>query len=107
MGKTILITEDQENILELLTAIFSDTGYKIISAKDGEKALNMVYLYKPDIILLDIQLPKVNGFDVCNSIKSNPALSRTKVLMLSSQAQECDFQKAWEGWSAGIIRDKE
>lgn len=95
--KKILIVEDEENILELLSAIFGDLGdYRIHCARDGEEALRIARLDNPDIILLDILLPKINGHEVCKSVKSDPAMSHTKILMLSGMAQNSDRRKAQE-----------
>ena len=95
MTKKILIVEDEEIILELLSEIFGDLGdYRILCAKDGEEALRIARDNKPDIILLDVLLPKINGHEVCKLVKSDPAISRTKVLILSGMAQNSDSQKA-------------
>jgi two-component system, OmpR family, alkaline phosphatase synthesis response regulator PhoP len=102
--KKILIVEDEKDILELLLAVFSDFGdYRILSAMDGEEALRLVRVDNPDIILLDIQLLRLNGYEVCKSVKSDPTMSHTKVLMLSGMAQNYDRQKAEEAGADGYI----
>ena len=106
MGKianTILVVEDNESIRELMIAIFSDTGYEIYQARDGKEALKMVSKHNPDVVLLDIQLPEINGFDVCESIKCNQVSLHTKILMISSQSQKFDLQKAKEVGADGYI----
>jgi len=103
LGKKILVVEDQENILDLVKAIFSDSGYQILCARDGSEAINMANRHNPDIVLLDIQLPKVNGLDVCNSMKNSSELSRPKVLMLSGHTQKHDFHKAAEMGADGYL----
>lgn len=104
MTKKILIVEDEEDILELLSAIFEEFGdYGVLRARDGEEALRIARVDNPDIILLDIQLPKLNGYEVCKSVKSDPAMSPTKVLMLSGMAQNSDWQKAQEAGADGYI----
>ena len=92
----IQIVEDEEDVRELLSEIFGDLGdYRILCARDGEEALRIARAHNPDIILLDIQLPKMNGHEVCKSVKSDPAMScHTKVLMLSGMAQNSERQKA-------------
>jgi two-component system alkaline phosphatase synthesis response regulator PhoP len=102
--KKILIVEDEEDVLELLFATFGDLGdYRILCARDGEEALRIARVDNPDIILLDIQLPKLNGYKVCKPVKSDPAMSHTKVLMLSGMAQNSDRQKAQEAGADGYI----
>jgi DNA-binding response OmpR family regulator len=101
--KKILVVEDHENILDLLKAIFRDSGYQIFCVRDGSEALNIANMYKPDIVLLDIQLPKINGLDVCNSMKRSTVLSNTKVLMLSGRTQNSDLNQAHEMGADGYI----
>jgi two-component system alkaline phosphatase synthesis response regulator PhoP len=91
----MLIVEDEDDVLELLFTIFDDLGgYRILCARDGEEALRIAREDNPDIILLDILLPKMNGYEVCKSVKSVPAMSHIKILMLSGLAQNSDRQKA-------------
>jgi len=104
MTKKILIVEDEQVILELLSEIFGDLGdYEILYAKDGKEALRIAREDNPDIILLDILLPKVSGYEVCKSIKSDRTMSRIKILILSGMAQNSDWQKAQEVGADGYI----
>jgi len=104
MTKKILIAEDEEDILELLSVIFGDLGdYEILCARDGQEALRITRVDNPDIILLDIQLPKLNGYEVCKLVKSDPTMSQTKVLMISGMAQKSDRHKAQEVGADGYI----
>ncbi len=97
MTKKMLIVEDEGDILELLSAIFEDIGdYEILCARDGEEAIRMAQDDNPDIILLDILLPKMNGYEVCQSVKSDPTMSHIKVLVISGVAQKSNRQKARE-----------
>jgi len=101
--KKILIVEDEEYVLEMLSTIFRLEGYIVLCAKDGEEALNIARVDNQDIILLDIQLPKLNGYEVCKSIKSDPAMSHTKVLMVSGMTQNFDRMKAQEAGADDYI----
>ena len=104
MTKKILIVEDEEDVIELLSAIFGDLGdYKVIYARDGKEALRIAQADNPDIILLDIMLPKLDGYKVCKLIKSDLAMSHTKVLMLSGMAQISDWLNAKEAGADGYI----
>jgi len=97
MTKKILIVDDEETILQLLSTIFGFLeDYEILCARDGEEALRIARKHNPDIILLDIQIPKINGNEVCRSVKADPATSNTKVLMLTGMVQDSDLQKAQE-----------
>lgn len=95
MNRKVLIVEDEEVIIELISEIFREMGnYTILSARDGEEALKTIRGNNPDIILLDIQIPKINGFDVCRTVKSDPVLSHIKIVMLSGMVQNSDLLKA-------------
>jgi DNA-binding response OmpR family regulator len=93
-AKKILIVEDEEDILEFLSMVFRLDGYEVLRARDGEEALSIARANNNDIILLDIQLPKLNGYEVCQSVKSDPTISSTKVLMMSGITQNLDRTKA-------------
>ena len=104
MTKKILIVEDEETIIDLVCAIFKDlVNYKTLSARDGAEALKIVRESSPDIILLDIQLPELNGHKVCKLIKSDPGMSSAKILMLSGTAQPSDWLKAKESGADGFV----
>ena len=104
MKKKLLIVEDEQDILELISAIFEDCGdYVILCAKDGEEALRIAREDNPDVILMDIKLPKINGYDVCRSIKSNPATSDSKILMMSGMVRGDGWHKAQEVGADGYI----
>jgi two-component system alkaline phosphatase synthesis response regulator PhoP len=95
VNKKILIVEDEEAILQLLIEICSDAGdNKIFSARDGDEGLKLAKDNNPDLILLDVLLPKMNGHDLCRSVRSLTATPRAKVLMISGMSQASDVQKA-------------
>lgn len=105
MTRKILIVEDEQDILELLSAILSELGdhCEILRARDGEEALRIARANNPDIILLDIHLPKLNGYDVCKLVKSDASTAHIKVLMLSGVAQNSDRWKAQQVGADGYI----
>lgn len=95
MTKSILVVEDEEEILGLISEELSLLdGYRVLCARDGKEALEMARASNPDIIILDIQLPKLNGYEVCRLIKTDMAMSATKILMISGQAQYSDRRRA-------------
>jgi two-component system cell cycle response regulator len=97
MTKKILIVEDEEDIVELLQAMFSDlANYQTLYAKDGREAINIARANHPDIILLDIQLPDMTGYEVCKKVKSDPVIPHTRVIILSGMTQNSDWLKAME-----------
>jgi len=99
----MLIVEDEATILELYSTIFGFKKFEVLCVRDGEEALRIAREDNPDIILLDIQIPKINGMEVCRLIKSDPAMSHTKVLMLSGMSQHFDLQKALEAGADAYI----
>jgi CheY-like chemotaxis protein len=104
VNRKILIVEDEEAILELLSEIFKEIGdYTVLQARDGEEALRVAWAARPDVILLDIQLPKRNGYEVCKLIKSDSVMSHTKVLLISGTPPNLVWPKAREMGADGYI----
>jgi DNA-binding response OmpR family regulator len=78
-------------------------NYQTFYAKDGREAINIARANHPDVILLDIQLPDMTGYEVCKKVKSDPALLHTKVIILSGMAQNTDWLKALEAGADDYI----
>ncbi len=85
--KKILIADDNENIRVALTAILEDEGHTLWIAKDGAEALRKAREISPDILILDVMMPEMSGYEVCRTIKNDPNLKKTFVLMLSAKGQ--------------------
>jgi DNA-binding response OmpR family regulator len=83
----ILIADDNENIREALTSILEDEGYALSIAKDGADALMKIREISPDILILDVMMPKVSGYEVCRTIKSDRDLKKIFIVMLSAKGQ--------------------
>ena len=95
MTKKVLLADDEEDILVLVSATLGgDDRYNLILARDGEEALRRAREDKPDLIFLDVMMPKMDGFEVCTILKSESATKHVKVVMLTAMAQELDKQKA-------------
>ena len=102
--KKILLADDEEPVRALVTAtIRDDTRYKILEAKDGIEALEIARKEKPDIILLDIMMPRMDGFEVCRHLKSDPKTSSISIIMLTALAQNTDKDKAREVGANGYF----
>lgn len=93
MATTVLIVEDEENIGLALRYLMKGQGYEVVIACDGEEALEKVDKTPPDLILLDVMMPKRNGYDVCQTIRSNPAWQGIKIIMLSTKSRHIDVEK--------------
>ncbi len=83
--KRILVVEDEETLLELESILLTSKGYNVEVAKDGKSALELVANMKPDLVLLDIMIPEIDGFEVCRQIKANKATRHIPVIMLSAK----------------------
>lgn len=86
----ILIIEDEEHIVELIKFNLENNGYKVSYALDGEEGLKKVEELVPDLILLDLMLPKINGIDICNRIKNDVRLKDIPIIMLTAKSSETD-----------------
>ena len=89
----VMVVDDSPTELKLMSAPFLSQGYELITAVDGEEALKKVASEKPDLIVLDVVMPKLNGFKVCRQIKSSSKFKNVKIILLTSKNQESD--KFW------------
>jgi two-component system cell cycle response regulator DivK len=94
MSKRILVVEDQEDNRRILRDLLTSAGYEIIQAEDGEAALAAVARVRPDLILMDIQLPLLDGYEVTRRIKADPALRAIPIIAVTSYALSGDEGKA-------------
>ena len=90
----ILIADDNHQNCELLDAYLADEGYQIEMVYDGQQTLDAVAKSQPDLILLDIMMPKVSGYEVCSRLKSDPETSKISVIMVTALAEMGDIEKA-------------
>lgn len=84
----VLIVDDEPDIVELLKYNLQSEGYDCLTAPNGEKALELVEKHKPDLILLDVMMPKMDGMEVCRKIKENPKLSDIFIIFLTARGEE-------------------
>ncbi|MCW8916220.1 MAG: response regulator [Magnetovibrio sp.] len=94
MSYSVLIVEDEPNIVLSLQFIMKRSGHDVRIAEDGEAALAAISEKQPDVVLLDVMLPKRDGLSVCEAIRANPNLAETKILVLSAKSRESDKDKA-------------
>ncbi len=101
----VLIVEDEPNIVLSLEFLLQREGYDTAVAADGEEALALARQLRPDVVLLDIMMPKRNGYEVCRAIRGDPDLAATPVIMVSAKGQEVEVLKGLElGASAYITK---
>jgi len=92
LTKKILVVDDEPNIVALLESRLQADGYDVISAGDGLSALNMARSENPDLIILDLMLPEMDGYKVCAMLKFDVKHMTTPIIMLTARAQESDQQ---------------
>ncbi len=93
MTKQVLIVDDEQNILISLEYLMRREGYEVRVARDGEEGLRSLRDQPPDLVLLDVMMPKLNGFEVCQAIRADSALAGVRVLMLSAKGREAEIAK--------------
>ena len=94
--KRILLIEDEEDMLFAMTLQLQAKGYEIITAKDGQKGLDKAYRQKPDLIILDLMIPKMDGYKVCEILKSDKKYARIPIIMFTARTSEVDKQMGWD-----------
>jgi DNA-binding response OmpR family regulator len=94
-AKTILIADDEPNIVISLEFLLEQDGYRVEVARDGMEALNAIARNVPDLVLLDVMLPHLSGFDVCQKIRENPAWRQIRIVMLTAKGREVEMSKGY------------
>jgi two-component system cell cycle response regulator DivK len=94
MTKRILVVEDQEDNRQILRDLLSNAGFEMIEAEDGVQALEQVAKHSPDLILMDIQLPLMDGYEATRRIKANPKFNAIPIIVVTSYALSGDEEKA-------------
>ena len=89
--KKILVVEDEESLLKLQSILLTIRGYTVEGATDGQAALEAVETMNPDLILLDIMLPKIDGLEVCRQVKTNVATRHIPIIMLTAKKSKEDL----------------
>ena len=101
---TVLIVDDEQHIrllIEQTLEELEDEGVQLLTASDGEEALEVVGIHHPDLVFLDVMMPKKNGFEVCEAIKQDLGMTATKVVLLTAKGQAVDRER---GMAAGADR---
>lgn len=93
MPMKILIADDEQSIVVPLEFLMQQKGYQVMAAYNGEEAIEKIISFNPDLILLDIMLPIIDGFEVCQMVRSNPNWKDIKVIFVSAMGREVDIAK--------------
>jgi len=99
MATTVLVADDEPDVLFMTSfTLRSLGGFKVIEARNGEEALEIARREQPAIMVLDIKMPRMTGYEVCRQARADPTLSKTPIILLSAKGQKSELE---EGWSAG------
>ena len=105
MSQKVLIADDEENIVISLEFLLRQAGYDLRIARNGEEALRLVESFQPDLVLLDVMMPQINGFEVCRRIRQNPEYTQMKVIMLTAKEREVEITKGMAlGANAYVVK---
>ncbi len=96
VSQRVLVVEDEPNIVESLSFLMKQEGFDVKIAQDGTTALRMVESEVPDLVVLDVMLPRRDGYDVCKAIRANRKLDAVRIMMLSAKGRELDRRKGLE-----------
>lgn len=102
-SRTILIVDDEEHILQMLLMNMKTQGYRGLAASTGEEALSVAHKELPDLILLDVMLPGLDGVEICRRLKADPKTSRIPVLMVSAKSENRDKINGFQGGADDYI----
>jgi DNA-binding response OmpR family regulator len=105
MSETVvLVADDDDDILLLVRTRLQRDGFDVITARDGEEALALVQERRPDIAVLDIGMPKLDGLEVLQKIRADETLNAIRVLLLTAKAQESDVRRGYEAGADAYVR---
>ena len=93
MGKTVLVVDDEVNIVTSLEYVMKAAGFDVATAYDGEEALTKVAEIVPDLVILDVMMPKLDGFEVCEKIRANPLWKSVIIVMLTAKGRDSEREK--------------
>lgn len=91
--KTVLIADDEPSILISLEYLLEQAGYQVLSAHDGQEALDLALERRPNLLLLDVMMPRLNGFDVCARLRAEPALAGLRIVMLTAKGRDVEISQ--------------
>jgi two-component system cell cycle response regulator DivK len=103
MSKRILVVEDHEDNRRILRDLLTSAGYEMVEAVTGEEGVAMAEMHRPDLILMDIQLPELNGYEATRRIKADPALRPIPIIAVTSYALSGDDVMAYKAGCAAYI----
>ncbi len=105
MSKKILLVDDEEDLVKMVVLRLKSAGYSVVSAYDGQDALDKAYKEMPDLIMLDLLLPKMSGYEVCDRIKNGSHCLKIPIIMFTACTQEYDEKLGYKcGADAYVVK---
>jgi DNA-binding response OmpR family regulator len=103
-GVVVLVAEDDDDILDLVELRLRQDGYDVITARDGQEALRLAGERRPALALLDVQMPKVNGYDVTRRLRADDATRRMAIIILTASVRDTELARAFEAGADDFLR---
>jgi DNA-binding response OmpR family regulator len=100
----VLAADDDEDILELVAFRLERSGYTVLRARDGEEALRLALEAKPDLAVLDVMMPKLDGFELTRRLRADDATSRMPIILLTARTQDADVQAGFDAGADDYLR---
>ncbi|MET0909024.1 MAG: response regulator [Ilumatobacteraceae bacterium] len=100
----VMVADDDEDILELITFRLERSGYTVVQAHDGEEAWNLAQARPPDLAVLDVMMPKLDGFELTRRLRAKPETERVPIILLTARAQDADVQQGFEAGADDYLR---
>jgi DNA-binding response OmpR family regulator len=102
--QVVLAADDDEDILELITFRLERSGYTVVQARDGEEAWNLAQAQPPDLAVLDVMMPKLDGFELTRRMRAKPETERVPIILLTARAQDADVQQGFDAGADDYLR---
>jgi len=103
MPPKILVVDDDRNLLKLFKYVLEKDGFAVITAMDGERGLELALAERPDLVMLDLKMPKLDGMEVLRKLKADPLTAAIPVVMITASAQKADAERALREGAVGYI----
>ena len=102
--RTVLVADDDEDILQLVSFRLERAGYTVVTAADGQQALAAARRHQPDLAVLDVMMPGLNGYEVTRQLRADPATAAIPVILLTARVQEADVSRGFEAGADDYLR---
>ena len=102
--RVVLAADDDEDILELIAFRLERSGYTVLQARDGEEALELARRSQPDLAVLDVMMPKIDGFELTRRLRDDDSTTKMPIILLTARTQEADVQRGFDAGADDYIR---